>query len=395
MRYLNVTPIAVVLLLAPLAGFAASAAEPMQVRLKELGRLDGWRDNALVGYGLVTGLAGTGDSFRNRTTSQSISNLLSRFGLSLTSEQVQSRNVAAVMVTASLPPFARAGGRVDVTVTSLGDARSLVGGVLLLSPLRGPDARVHALAQGPISVGGYKYDLFGNVVQKNHPTSGAIPGGAVIEAGVDTKVVSQAGTVTFVLNDPDYTTASRVSEAINIAFGQPIARPRDAGSIEVSVPAAESDGEPVTFLRRVENVSIAPDQRAKVVVNERNGTVVSGGDVRISKVTIAYGDLKVSITTDYGVSQPYPGVSGGYGPRYGGYAPGYGGYASGGRTAVVPHTRVEVDEVEAQSVSLEGQTTVADLVRALNRIKTSPRDMISILQSMKTAGALHAELIIQ
>lgn len=385
----------VVLLLSILGTVAASAAETMQVRLKELGRLDGWRENALVGYGLVTGLAGTGDSFRNRTTSQSISNLLSRFGLSLTSDQVQSRNVAAVMVTASLPPFARAGNRVDVTVTSLGDARSLVGGVLLLSPLTGPDGRVHALAQGSISVGGYKYDLFGNVVQKNHPTSGAIPGGAVIEVGVDTKVVSQDGTVTFVLNDPDYTTASRVAEAINRTFGESVAHPRDAGSVEVFVPSAVGDKESVSFLRRVENVSIAPDQRAKVVVNERNGTVVSGGDVRISKVTIAHGDLKVSITTDYGVSQPYPGVYGGYGPGYGGFAPGYGGYAPGARTAVVPHTRIEVGEVEAQTVSLEGQTTVADLVRALNRIKTSPRDMISILQGMKTAGALHAELIIQ
>ena len=363
----------------PSIASAAAAADKMQVRLKELGRLDGWRENALVGYGLVTGLAGTGDSFRNRATGQSISNLLSQFGLNLGSGEVQSRNVAAVMVTASLPPFGRAGGRVDVTVTSLGDARSLVGGVLLLTPLKGPDARIHALAQGSVSVGGYKYDLFGNVVQKNHPTSGAVPGGAVIEVGVNTQVVSNTGTVTFVLNDPDYTTASRVAEAINRAFGEPIARPRDAASVQVSVP--EPGTESVTFLQRVENVAVSPDQRAKVVVNERTGMVVSGGDVRISKVTIAHGDLKVSITTDYNVSQPYPYLYGGYGP--------------GARTAVVPQTRIEVGEVETQSVSLAANTSVADLVLALNKIKTTPRDMISILQGMRTAGALHADLIIQ
>jgi flagellar P-ring protein precursor FlgI len=378
-------------LLLALAAIALSAAAADgakgQVRLKDLGRIDGWRDNSLVGYGLVTGLAGTGDSLRNKATRQSIANMLTQFGINLSSDQVQSRNVAAVMVMATLPPFAHEGSKLDVTVTSLGDARSLLGGALLLAPLKGPDNRVHALAQGPISVGGYKYDLFGNVVQKNHPTTGLIPAGAVVEAGVPTHDLTPQGTALFVLSDPDYTTASRIADSINRAFAQRLAKPKDAATIEILVPLAESRDESVSFLTRIENLAVEPDQRARVVINERTGMVVSGGDVRISQVTIAHGELKVSIVTDYNVSQPYPAVVAPYGPVIGG--------VGGGRTVVVPQTRIDVTENETHSVSLPGNDTVADLVRALGKIKTSPRDMISILQGIKAAGALHADLIIQ
>ena len=299
------------------------------MRLKDLGRIDGWRDNALVGYGIVTGLAGTGDTLRNKATRQSVANLLSQFGISLGTDQVQSRNVAAVMVLATLPPFAREGGRLDVTVTSLGDARSLVGGTLLLTPLKGANDRVHALAQGPMSVGGYKYDLYGNVVQKNHPTTGLIPAGAVVERAVATVDVSQ-GVALFVLKEPDYTTSQRIADSINRALGEALAQPRDAASVEIRLPSDAGGAQTVALLTRIENLAVEPDQRARVVVNERTGMVVSGGDVRIAPVTISHGELKVAISTDYRVSQPLP--------------PLYGGGDYGARTVVVPQTSIDVTE---------------------------------------------------
>lgn len=345
------------------------------VRLKELGRIEGWQDNPLVGYGLVTGLAGTGDSARNRVTRQSIANLVSQFGLNIPSDQVQSRNVAVVMVMATLPAFARAGSRLDATVTSMGDARSLLGGTLVLMPLKGADGRVHALAQGPVSVGGYRHDALGNLVQKNHPTVGLVPGGVSVERPVPTRDVSPQGQAVFALNTPDYTTAARIAEAVNRSLGAGVAQPRDASAIDLRVPP---DGEITAFLTRLENLTVQPDLRARVVVNERNGIVVSGGDVRLSQVTISHGELKVSVTTDYAVSQPQAPLTG-----------------PAARTVVVPETRIDVSEPELRSVALDGNSTVADLVRALSRIKTSPRDMIAILQGMKSAGALHAELVIQ
>ncbi|MES2538666.1 MAG: flagellar basal body P-ring protein FlgI [Pseudomonadota bacterium] len=345
-------------------------------RIKDLGRLDGWRDNQLIGYGVVTGLAGSGDSMRNRATRQSVSNMLSQFNLTVSSDQINSRNVAIVMLTATLPAFARAGDKLDVTVASAGDARSLLGGVLMMAPLKGPDNRVHALAQGAISVGGYKYDLNGNVVQKNHPTVGAIPAGANVELGETTEVLGGMGKVVFVLNQPDYTTSARIARAINATFGNDAAKARDASSVDIKVDGHQRDNL-VAFLTRLENSAVEPDTRARVIVNERTGIVISGGDVRMSKVTIAHGDLKVSIATENQVSQPQmvsftgPGV----------------------RTEVVSNTRIDV--TESTGVALESGNTVADLVKALNRIKTSTRDIISILQGIKAAGALHAELIIQ
>lgn len=364
------------ILFSVLSSCAALASAADGARVKDLGRLDGWRDNQLIGYGVVTGLAGTGDSLRNKATRQSVSNMLSQFDLSVLSDQVQSRNVAIVMITATLPPFAHAGDKLDVTVTSAGDARSLLGGVLMMAPLKGPDNRVHALAQGAVSVGGYKYDLNGNVVQKNHPTVGMIPGGANVELGESTHVLDANNVVEFVLNNPDYTTANRIARSINAAFGSNTATARDAGSVAIKAAGYAKD-DLVAFLTRIENITVEPDNRARVVVNERTGTVVSGGDVRISKVTISHGDLKVSIVTDNLVSQPIlvsrtgPGV----------------------RTEVVSNTRIDVSE--GDHVMLEANNTVSDLVKALNKIKTSTRDMISILQGIKAAGALHAELIIQ
>jgi flagellar P-ring protein precursor FlgI len=361
--------------LAPPAVFAGAKDE---VRIKDLGRIDGWRENQLVGYGIVTGLAGTGDSARSRATRQSIANLLSQFELYVPNDQIQSRNVAAVMVIAKLPAFSSSGDKVDVTITSIGDARSLLGGALLLTPLKGPDNLVHALAQGSLSVGGYKYDLNGNVVQKNHPTVGMIPGGATVELAVATNVLKGENQLSFILADPDYTTATRIAESLNSKVGAgAIARAADAGRVNITVPPGELD-RLVDFMTRVENVAVEPDHRAMVVVNERTGSVISGGNVRISSVTVSHGELKVSISTDYLVSQPFlvratgPGV----------------------RTEVVPRTRIDVQESESGGV-VEASDTVADLVRALNKIKTHPRDMISILQGIKAAGALHAELIIQ
>jgi flagellar P-ring protein FlgI len=352
---------------------AAPSPAPDPVRVKDLGKVQGWRDNALIGYGLVTGLASTGDSPSNRSARQALSNVLSQFNQTVTPDQVQSRNVAVVMVTAALPAIAREGDTIDVTVTSAGDARSLVGGALLLTPLKAANGRVYALAQGPLAVGGYRYDANGNVVQKNHPTVGSVPGGATVEVGMPGRSTNEQALVTFVLAQPDYTTADRVASAINRQFGAALAQARDASGIEIQVPE-DQRARLVSFLARVENVSVEPDRRAMVVINERTGTVVSGGDVRISSVVVSYGDLRVSIATETSVSQPLA----------------IGGVPSSIRTAAVTNSRMDVDErVGAGYVA--ASNTVADLVQALN----STRDVISILRAVKAAGALHAELVVQ
>lgn len=366
-----------------LVGFVAlivcAGASATGIRIKDLGRIDGVRDNMIVGYGIVSGLAGTGDSSRSQVTLQSIANALQDFGISLTTSQLNSRNVAGVIVTATLPAHGRSGDKIDVNVSSVGDARSLLGGTLLMMPLYGPDRRVYALAQGPLSIGGFKYDLNGNVVQRNHPTSGVIPEGATIEVTVASKIVKDDGAIALLLFDPDYTTASRIASAVNATFGGNIARAEDAGRVSVQAPARETE-RLVDFVARLEGVLVEPDQRARVVVNERTGTVVSGGDVRISTVTVTHGNLRVSIVSDYLVSQPN-GVL---------VEP-----SRSIRTEVVPQTRINVQEDAMNTVSLPAGTRVSELVFALNRIKASTRDVITVLQSVKRAGALHAELIIQ
>jgi flagellar P-ring protein FlgI len=346
------------------------------IRVKDLGRLQGWRDNALVGYGLVTGLAGTGDSPSNRATRQALSNLLSQFNQEIPADQVQSRNVAVVMVTASLSVLAREGDTLDVTVTSSADARSLVGGSLLMAPLRAANGRTYALAQGPLSVGGYRYDANGNVVQKNHPTVGSIPGGATVEVGMP-RAPGETRQVTFVLGNPDYTTAMRVAEAINQAMGDKVAEARDASGIEIRIPE-DDRSRPVAFLARIENVWVEPDRRAKVVINERTGTVVAGADVRIQRVAVSHGDLRVSITAETSVSQPMLINS----------------VAPGARTALVTNSQMDVRESTGTGFVASGNT-VADLVQALARMRTNTRDIISILRAVKAAGALHAELVVQ
>jgi len=353
-------------------------ARPEQaIRVKDLGKLRGWRENALVGYGIVTGLAGTGDAPTNRTTRQTLANVFSRFGVTVTPEQIQSRNVAVVMVSATLPPFAREGDTFDVAVNSTGDARSLLGGSLLVTPLEGPDGKVYALAQGPLSVGGYRYDSNGNVVQKNHPTVGSVPGGGRVEVAVDSKVMGPEHELTFVLAEPDYTTADRVATALSARLGDGVAVARDASGIVIRVPEADR-ARLVSFVARLESVTVEPDRRARVVVNERTGTVVAGGDVRISKVAISHGELRVSIADENVASQPVNAWRSGPGVR----------------TAVVTNTRVDVNE-PAGAGYLAAENTVADLVQALARLKTSSRDVIAILQAIKAAGALRAELVIQ
>jgi len=354
-----------------------AAAGDGSVRVKDLGRLQGWRDNALVGYGLVTGLAGTGDSPSNRATRQALSNLLSQFNQEIPPDQVQSRNVAVVMVTASLSVLAREGDTLDVTVTSSGDARSLVGGALLMTPLRAANGRTYALAQGSLAVGGYRYDANGNVVQKNHPTVGSVPGGATVEVGMP-RTPGETRQVTFVLGNPDYTTAMRVADAINQTLGAGVAEPRDASGIEIRIPE-DDRARPVAFLARIENIWVEPDRRAKVVINERTGTVVAGGDVRIQRVAVSHGDLRVSIAAETSVSQPVL----------------IGSSASGARTALVTNSQMDVTESGGGAGFVASGNTVADLVQALARLRTNTRDIISILRAVKAAGALHAELVVQ
>lgn len=374
MRYL----ILILMMLGPAWQAASAAINPDGIRVKELVRLAAAKDNALVGYGLVTGLAGTGDSVRSASTLQSVKNVLLRFGVNVQMDDVRSRNVAGVMVTASLPPYAQPGDKLDVNVTSLGDARSLVGGTLLLSHLIGPDQVVYALSQGPVSVGGFSYDLNGNLVQKNHPTAAHIPDGATVERAVDTELVDDSGAVDYVLLDPDFATASRIATAINRSVGQPQAKALDAARIRVNVPPEARD-DLVNFLTKVESARVAPDMPARVVVNERTGTVVAGGDVQISPVTITHGDLNVNIKTEFVVSQPF--FTFRAGPDV--------------RTQVVPQTTIEAKEEEPMGVNLPNGSTVAELITALNKVKATSRDMITILQGIKRAGALHAELVIQ
>ena len=363
---------------AVLLAAVSAPAQDFGVRIKELGRLDGVRENMVSGYGIVSGLAGTGDSTRSQATLQSVANALREFGLNVTPAQLASRNVAAVLVTATLPAFARTGDRLDVIVSSMGDARSLTGGALLMTPLYGPDRRIYALAQGAVSVGGYKFELNANVVQKNHPTTGIVPEGAVVEADLTAQVLSPDGTMRLVLFDPDYTTASRIATAVNEKLSASAAA-MDAGRVAIRVPEGERE-RLVDFVARLESLTVQPDLRARVVINERTGTVVSGGGVRLSNVSVAHGDLKVTVVTDFLVSQP-----GGVLVRPG----------PGIRTEVVPRTRIDANEEGLSSVTMPAGATVSDLVAALKQVKSSTREVIAILQSIKRAGALHAELVIQ
>lgn len=367
----------ILLLCALLAGNAL--AQPVgEVRLKEIARVAGVRDNPLTGYGLVFGLSGSGDSARNRATLQSVANTLRTFGVNVALDDLASRNVAAVIVTAKLPAFAEPGQPLDVLVSSSGDARSLSGGTLMLAPLTGPDGRVYAIAQGAISVGGYQFEALTASVQKNHPTVGVIPSGATVEQAPPLQVTGDGRHLSILLNEPDFTLANRIVQALQSALPGINARAEHAGKITVTYPSAPSNV--VAEIARLENVQVRPERKSRVVVNERTGTIVAGGDVRLGRVSISQGDLRVEISTEYSVSQP-----GGLLIRP----------SSNIQTAVVPHSEIRTREGPAPLVSVPEGATVADLLAALRSIRLPTRDVIAVLQSIKAAGALDGELVIQ
>lgn len=359
------------------AALLIAPAANAEVRIKDLARVDGARENGVLGYGLVVGLGGTGDSPRNQPTVQSVSNMLREFGLQVPAAGIASRNVAAVLVTANLPSLVRAGDRLDVNVAAIGDARSLAGGTLLMTPLLDGGRRICATAQGPLTVGGYRFEQNGNVSQKNFPTAASIPEGGVAECASESGIAGEDGTFDLLLNSPDYTTAVRVAATIGNAMPDLSAAPIDAGRIRLRAPPGNAL---VGVMARLENLTVEPDVKARVVVNERTGTIVSGGNVWISDVTITHGNIEVSITQQYLVSQPY-----GLALRNPGDI----------RTVVVPDTQVRVFDPELQAVQLNDGASVAELVDALRSIHATARDVIAILQGIKRSGALHAELIIQ
>ncbi|MDR6411307.1 flagellar basal body P-ring protein FlgI [Paraburkholderia terricola] len=356
---------------------ASAHAASSEVRLKDLGRFLGWRDNMLVGYGIVSGLAGSGDTPRNQATRQAMTNMMSQFDLNLTQDQVQSRNVAMVMITASLPPTANIGDKIDINVTSMGDARSLSGGTLIMAPLRGPDRKTYALAQGPVTVGGYRYDANGNLRQKNHPTVGLVPGGATVEVPVRADLVTQDGYLNFVLKNADATTAERIAQRVNQTFGYGSARSVDGHTVQIRAPAGNNGLN--RYVAHIETLSVIPDQDSRVVINERTGTVVAGGDTRISPITISHGDIRVSVATEYSASQP--GLIGIAGP--------------GVRSLVVGNSELDVEEAGQTVAASFPHGSVGELVAALSKSRVSTRDVIAILEAIKAAGALHADIIVQ
>lgn len=366
----------VLILLGILAFAGLAQAQPADdVRLKEIARVAGVRENPLTGYGLVFGLSGSGDSARNRATLQSVANTLRTFGVNVALDDLSSRNVAAVIVTAKLPAFAEPGQPLDVLVSSSGDARSLNGGTLMLAPLTGPDGRVYAIAQGAISVGGYQFEGITASVQKNHPTVGFIPSGATVEQAPPLQVAGDGRSLSILLNEPDFSLANRIVQALNASGVS--AQAEHAGKITVSY--ATRPGNMVAEISRIENVRVRPERKSRVVVNERTGTVVAGGDVRLGRVSISQGDLRVEISTEYSVSQPVGLVR----------------PSDGVRTAIVPNTRIKTSEGTAPMVNVPEGATVSDLLSALRSIRLPTRDVIAVLQSIKAAGALDGELIIQ
>jgi flagellar P-ring protein precursor FlgI len=365
-------PLALLPLLAALFSLSPGPAAAA-VRVKELAEVQGARENQLFGYGLVVGLAGTGDTTRVLFTQQSIANLLGRLGIRLDPSQVSARNVAAVMVTARLPAFSRPGATLDVAVGSMGDATSIAGGVLLLTPLTAADGQVYAVAQGPVQVGGYSAGIRGaSFSQKNTPTSGRIPSGATVERAV---TPSLAGDVLVLgLHEPDFTTASRLAAAVNASLGAGSARAVDSAAVEVKVPDAYK-ADAVGLVAKLEVLEVEADSRARVVVSERTGTVVAGERVRIRPATVAQGGLQVSVQRTPVISQPAP--------------------YSFGTTVRTSELRTTANEESRSAVALPGTSSVNDLAKALNLLGATPRDLIAILEALKAAGALDAELEVQ
>lgn len=347
------------------------ASTGFAVRLKDMIDLQGVRENQLIGYGLVVGLDGTGDGNKAQFTTQALSNMLEKLGVSVNAEDLKVKNVAAVVVTTNLPPFGRAGSRIDALVSSIGDAANLQGGTLLMTPLKAADGKVYAVAQGPISTGGFSAGgEAGGGVQKNFPTVGRVVEGALIEREL-TGVFAQRDRLSLALRQPDFTTAHRIAQAINLKVPGAAARTLDAGTLEVQVPDSHRKAV-VAFVAMLENLDVTPDTLAKVVINERTGTVVMGADVRLATVAIAHGNLSIEIKERTQVSQPLP--------------------FSEGDTVVSPDSKVVVTEGNSRLFVVEKGVSIGEVVSALNALGVSPRDLIAIFQAIKVAGALKADL---
>lgn len=367
MRKLAVV-VTIMLCIAGVIGSSVATADAA-TRIKDLAKVQGVRSNQLVGYGLVVGLNGTGDSNKILQTIQSTSSMLQTFGVSVSAAQMQSKNVAAVMVTAQLPPFVKSGDTIDITVSSMGDAKNLQGGVLLQTPLKAANGQIYAVGQGPVVTGGFSAGSGGSSQTKNHPTVGLLSNGAIVEKDVAVTLAAN-GAVTLSLNQPDFTTANRISGVIDSMFGG-ISIARDPGTVVVNVPGQYEDNL-VGFVAALEELTVTSDAVAKIVINERTGTIVMGQNVSIDEVAVAQGGLSIRIAKTNDISQPPP--------------------FSAGTTTPVTNSTVNVTEDKANVMVLPATANVGDVVNALNAIGATPRDIISILQAMKAAGALHAEL---
>ena len=359
-------------LIAALFLIASSAlAEP--IRIKDLVEFDGVRGNDLVGYGLVVGLNGTGDGIRNAPfTEEIMANLLERLGANVTGEAIRPRNVAAVFVTAQLPPFARAGTRIDVTVSAIGDAKSLLGGTLIMTPMNGADGQIYAVAQGTIIAGGVSAEGDAARVVQGVPTAGGIPSGARVEREVEFDFAGLP-TLRLALKSADFTTAERIERAINAEFGRRIAVMQDAGTVALDIAAAGMRS-PAHVLSRIEGILVQPETRARVVVDQRSGTIVMGADVRISRVAVAQGNLTLRVEESPLVVQPNP--------------------FSEGETVVVPRSNADITKDGTGLAEVRGGTDLAEVVAGLNALGVAPHDMIDILKSINAAGALHAEFLV-
>ncbi|MEN8832339.1 MAG: flagellar basal body P-ring protein FlgI [Pacificibacter sp.] len=351
----------------------ATVASP--IRIKDLVEFDGVRGNDLVGYGLVVGLNGTGDGIRNAPfTEEIMSNILERLGVNVSGEQFRPKNVAAVFVTATLPPFARTGSQIDVTISAIGDAKSLLGGTLIMTPMNAPDGQIYAVAQGTIIAGGASAEGDGASVIQGVPTAGVIPSGARIEREIEFDF-TQLKSIRLALRNPDFTTAERIEVAINKNFGRVVSRMLDAGTVVLDIKATR-ELSPAHALGRVENISVEPERKARVIVDQRSGTIVMGEDVRISRVAVSQGNLTLRIEEEPLVVQPNP--------------------FSEGETVVVPRTRAALEEEPGIGLAeIRGGASLSQVIAGLNALGVSPRDMIDILKSIKAAGALHAEFVVR
>jgi flagellar P-ring protein FlgI len=399
------------LALVALAAFGLMSAAHAVSRIKDIAEFEGVRDNMLVGYGLVVGLNGTGDTLNNAIfTRESLIGMLERLGVNARDASLRTKNVAAVMVTATLPAFARQGGHIDVTVSALGDAKSLLGGTLLVTPMLGADGEVYAVAQGTVATGSVSAKGQATSFTKGVPTAGRISSGAIVEREVGFEL-AKLKTVNLTLHNPDFTTARRVAQAVNDFLKAPSARALDPSTVLLTVPG-EFKGDVVSLITDIEQLRVEPDQPARVVIDEQNGVIVMGENVRISTVAVAQGTLTVRITETPQVSQPNPFAPAGAATTFAPNAsttppttqsPGLPGAPSragvqfapggGGQTVVVPRTNVQVDEQSDRRMAvLPAGVTLQELVNSLNALGVGPRDMISILQAIKTAGALQAEI---